>query len=89
MKIRNSVFAALFACAALCGCSRKKDNTLRVYSIIHESETEVICDLFTKKTGIPVQYLRASTGELVNRLIAEKDNPQADILFGGATSRCP
>ena len=86
MKIRNSVFAALFACTALCGCSKKKDNTLKVYSIIHESESEVICDLFTKKTGIPVQYLRASTGELVNRLIAEKDNPQADILFGGATS---
>lgn len=69
-----------------CACSNKKDNTLKVYSIIHESETEVICNQFTKKTGIPVVYLRASTGELVNRLISEKDDPQADVLFGGATS---
>lgn len=82
----KTVMAVFFAGILICGCSNKKDNTLKVYSIIHESETEVICDLFTKKTGIPVQYLRASTGELVNRLMSEKDNPQADILFGGATS---
>ena len=31
-------------------------------------------------------YLRATTGELVNRVISEKDNPQADVLLGGATS---
>ena len=81
-----TVMAAFVACVGFSACSGKKDNTLKVYSIIHESETEVICNLFTKKTGIPVQYLRASTGELVNRLISEKENPQADILFGGATS---
>ncbi len=86
MKSIRIAAAVFFATLLLSGCSKKKENTLKVYSIIHESETEVICDLFTKKTGIQVQYLRASTGELVNRLIAEKDNPQADVLFGGATS---
>ncbi|MCQ2249385.1 MAG: ABC transporter substrate-binding protein [Treponema sp.] len=86
MRFGKAIFLVGVACILFGGCSGKKDSTLKVYSIIHESETEVICDLFTKKTGIQVQYLRASTGELVNRLISEKDNPQADVLFGGATS---
>lgn len=67
------------------GCGSKKQ-PLRIYSIIHEEETKALTDLFTRKTGIPVQFLRASTGELVNRVITEKNNPQADILLGGASN---
>lgn len=70
---------------AMSGCS-KKQNELCIYSIIHEEETKALTDLFTEKTGIPVLFLRASTGELVNRVIAEKDDPQADVLLGGATN---
>lgn len=69
------------------GCSKKSEvKSLNIYSIIHEEETEALAKLFTEKTGIPVKYLRASTGELVNRVITEKNNPQADILLGGASS---
>lgn len=84
----KKVFFALglsFILLALAGCS-KKSGELCIYSIIHEEETKALTDLFTKKTGIPVLFLRASTGELVNRVIAEKDDPQADILLGGATN---
>src|SRR5574344_2202448 len=70
---------------AITSCGKEKQ-TLRVYSIIHEEETKALTDLFTEKTGIPVEFLRASTGELVNRVISEKDDPQADILLGGATN---
>ncbi len=79
-----STVAVLFN---LTGCS--KNNTqqeLNIYSIIHEEETIALTELFTQKTGIKVSFLRASTGELVNRVITEKDNPQADILLGGASS---
>lgn len=79
------VLSALFATLIFSGCS-KKTQTLQIYSIIHEEETTALTNLFTEKTGIPVLFLRASTGELVNRVIAEKDNPQADILLGGATN---
>ena len=74
--------AALFA---LAGCNKQAES-LYVYSIIHDEETKALLDLFTAQTGIPASYLRATTGELVNRVIAEKDNPQADILLGGASS---
>ena len=68
------------------GCSKSQTQELRVYSIIHDEETEALTKLFTEKTGIPVSYLRATTGELVNRVITEKNDPQADILLGGASS---
>ena len=70
---------------AFASCTQNTQE-LRVYSIIHDEETEALTKLFTKKTGIPVSYLRATTGELVNRIITEKDDPQADILLGGAST---
>lgn len=85
--MKKLIFAAALISSLILvtGCSEKKE-TLRVYSIIHEEETKALTDLFTEKTGIPVEFLRASTGELVNRVISEKEDPQADILLGGATN---
>lgn len=86
---KNLIFltAGLFSLTlVLFGCEKVPEESLKVYSIIHEEECEALTKLFTEKTGIPVTYLKASTGELVNRVITEKDNPQADILLGGASS---
>lgn len=83
-KILYSLGLGLFL-FSISGCSKQREE-LCIYSIIHEEETKALTDLFTEKTGIPVLFLRASTGELVNRVIAEKDDPQADILLGGATN---
>lgn len=80
----RSIIAGTVLAFSLFSCSEK--NELHIYSIIHEEETQALCDLFKKQTGITATYLRATTGELVNRIIAEKDNPKADILLGGATS---
>ncbi|MBU8913992.1 MAG: ABC transporter substrate-binding protein [Spirochaetales bacterium] len=38
---------------------------------------------FEKATGIHVNFMRFSSGEALARVIAEKDNPQVDVLFGG------
>ena len=78
--------ATLFTSFLFSGCQKKATKELLVYSIIHDEESEALTKLFTEKTGIPVSYLRATTGELVNRVISEKDDPQADILLGGASS---
>lgn len=77
------VFACIFG-FLLSSCAQEEE--LHIYSIIHEEETQALTDLFTKETGIKVSFLRATTGELVNRIIAERDDPQADILLGGATA---
>lgn len=85
VKKLNYILNVIFFVVITMSCS-KTEKELHVYSIIDEKETKVLCDLFTEKTGIPVLFLRASTGELVNRVIAEKDDPQADILLGGAVN---
>lgn len=86
--MKKLLFAAATLVASLTffGCEKNQSLELRVYSIIHDEETEALTKLFTDKTGIPVSYLRATTGELVNRVITEKNDPQADILLGGASS---
>ena len=38
---------------------------------------------FEAKTGIETVYVRASTGEALNRIRAEKARPQASVWFGG------
>jgi 2-aminoethylphosphonate transport system substrate-binding protein len=37
-------------------------------------------DLFSKATGIKVQYVEAGSGGVVERVAKEKSNPQADVL---------
>lgn len=83
--ILSLLTALFFAAVVFSGCSKKTEE-LNVYSIIHEEETEALCKLFTEQTGIKVNYLRATTGELVNRVISEKNDPQADVLLGGGSS---
>ncbi|MBQ0071418.1 MAG: extracellular solute-binding protein, partial [Spirochaetales bacterium] len=80
------IFVMVTVLALYASPSKEEAQELKVYSIIHEEETEALLELFTKKTGIPAVFIRATTGELVNRVLAEKDDPQADILLGGASS---
>lgn len=65
---------------------KAQEKELLVYSIVNEAESKLFGDLFKEETGITVNYLRAASGELVNRIIAEKDAPKADILLGGPAS---
>lgn len=86
-KISIVLLCLSFISLMFFSCKKNEKVTeLKVYSIIHEEETLALTNLFTEKTGIPVNFLRATTGELVNRVITEKDNPQADVLLGGASS---
>jgi iron(III) transport system substrate-binding protein len=43
---------------------------------------EVIFKTFKDKTGVDVTCLDMSSGEALERIRAEKDNPQGDVLFG-------
>ncbi|MDR0998679.1 MAG: ABC transporter substrate-binding protein [Treponema sp.] len=60
---------------------------LLIYSVINENATQALAELFTRQTGIKVDSFRAATGELVNRVIAEKNAAQADVFLGGAESQ--
>lgn len=61
------------------------EDSLVIYTTHPEDLVEAISDEFTKKTGVPVEFINLK-GELADRIRSEKDNPQADIMFGGDTA---
>ena len=58
-------------------------DTLNVYSIWPENWARPMFEEFEKATGIKVNFVRFSSGEALARVIAEKNNPRVDVLFGG------
>ena len=46
---------------------------------------DIIAAEFEKATGIKVEFLTMSSGEVLTRLLAEKANPQTDVWFGGGS----
>jgi iron(III) transport system substrate-binding protein len=73
--------AALLAAAASSGALAQ--NTLNVYSIWPENWARPMFEEFEKATGVKVNFVRFSSGEALARVIAEKNNPRVDVLFGG------
>jgi len=57
--------------------------TMNAYSIWPENWARPMFEEFEKATGIKVNFVRFSSGEALARVIAEKNNPQVDVLFGG------
>lgn len=57
---------------------------LVIYSPPNEEHTSLVMSEFTKETGVTVDYLRISAGEVLARIRAESANPQADIWWGGS-----
>ncbi len=57
--------------------------TVNVYSIWPENWARPMFEEFEKATGIKVNFIRFSSGEALARVMAEKNNPRIDVLFGG------
>ena len=57
--------------------------TLNVYSIWPENWAKPMFEEFEKASGIKVNFVRFCSGEALARVIAEKNNPRVDVLFGG------
>src|SRR4051812_17822129 len=57
--------------------------TLNAYSIWPENWARPMVEEFTAASGIKVNFLRFSSGEALARIVAEKNNPKVDVLFGG------
>jgi len=53
------------------------------YTTLEEPLAKAIFELYTKKTGVKVDFVRLSGGEAVARLEAEKEKPVASIWVGG------
>lgn len=85
MKRLFQVFVVfLLAASLLVGCGPKKDGgELVVYSPNSDGEVEGLLYYWAEKNNVNVTLQSMGTGEALAKIAAEKDNPQADIMFGG------
>ena len=61
--------------------------TIMVYTALEDDEYPDYLKLFREKhPGIEVKVVRDSTGIVTAKLLAEKDNPQADVVWGLAAT---
>ena len=79
-RLASSVAAAILLFAAPHAVNAQEVNA---YSIWPENWARPMLEEFTKASGIKVNFLRFSSGEALARVIAEKNNPKIDVLFGG------
>jgi len=87
MKITKLILLFTFFMTITWNCSKKSSIEVIVYTTVDQIFSEPILKNFEKQTGIKVKALfdteeTKSTGVL-NRLIAEKNNPQCDVFWSG------
>src|SRR5438046_6119387 len=76
---------------ALIGCSATRQNTVTVYVSEDQVFSEPILKDFERDTGIKVNAVfdteEAKSTGVMNRLLAEKNNPQADVYWANEPVR--
>ena len=82
MKLGHRLVAIAALWLAALGTAQAAE-PLNVYTIWPENYARPMFQEFEKQTGIKVNFLRFSSGEALARVIAEKNNPRIDVLFGG------
>lgn len=98
LRNRKFLFIFLLLTLALAGCSSgasseegsapkaEEEKKVVVYSPHGEDMLKKVADKFKEETGIEMEFLTMGGGELVDRIRAEKENPQADIIYGNPSS---
>lgn len=78
-----------FSLIVAIGCSQRNSETtesgdnkeLNLYSQRHYAADKKVFDLFTEKTGIKINLIRAGADELITRMEQEGEQSPADIFF--------
>ena len=66
--------------------SEKGNSTkeLTIYIGVVEEQALKTAETYEAETGVKVNFVRMSGGEILGRIRAEKNNPKADIWYGGS-----
>jgi len=80
---RGPAVLSMLLIATAAPLSAQAAETLNAYSIWPENWARPMFEEFEKATGIKVNFIRFSSGEALARVMAEKNNPRVDVLFGG------
>ena len=93
-RVGSIALCIAFALALFVGCSQNeslpppadKADKLVVYSPHPIAIIKPLLTQFEAETNIPVAVIRGGSGELMDKLEAEKDAPVCDVLWGGMLS---
>jgi len=84
MQATSLLYAAALSLASV---SVLADTTLTVYTALEADQLKAYQQKFEQDTpGIKLRWVRDSTGIITAKLLAEKANPQADVVMGVAAS---
>lgn len=76
------VGVALTGCAASTGSSNSSNGELIIYAPMEELRADWITEQAKSELDLDVQVIFGGGADLTSRLIAEKNNPQADVIVG-------
>ena len=90
MKRRSMLLhlgAAITGAALLMAGTALAQTKLTVYTALENEQLKPLKEAFEKATpGVELVWVRDSTGVITARLLAEKDNPRADVIWGVSAS---
>ncbi|WP_035061493.1 putative 2-aminoethylphosphonate ABC transporter substrate-binding protein [Andreprevotia chitinilytica] len=82
--ISKSLLALGFAAVSAAALA---DSTITVYTALEADQIKAYQEKFEQETpGVKIKWVRDSTGIITAKLLAEKANPQADVVMGLAAS---
>src|SRR5689334_13979956 len=80
-------FLLLAGLAAFAGGAFAQKTQLLVYTALETDQIKAYQEGFNKvEPNIEIKWVRDSTGVITAKLLAEKSNPQADVVMGVAAS---
>jgi len=89
MKATPRTVATLLAAlaSAFCVSAQAQKTELLVYTALETDQLKAYTESFQKTNpNIDLKFVRDSTGVIIAKLLAEKANPQADVILGVAAS---
>ena len=84
---RSGLLCVVMIMAMCLAVSAPAAEKVTVYTSLETDETVKYLELARKELpDLEINVIRLSTGELGARMLAEKDNPQADLVWGWAVT---
>src|SRR6056297_15614 len=87
--MKKVLFALLLLVVMLSPCfagGQQDENVLHIYTAFDTEEAKLYIEAFESETGIEVEWVRMSSGEVLARVEAEKNNPQASVWHAGSNT---
>lgn len=87
MRRITSLLLVLGLVFALAACGQSEDKAVNIYTDRHYDTDQALYDAFTEETGIVVNVVKAKSDELLERLDAEGEDTEADLLVTSDVGR--